>query len=123
MSRILFSIRPQFVESILKGEKKYEYRKVECLKRVDTILIYSTSPVMKIVAEAEIQEVIVDSPDKVWMRTKKAAGISHEYYKKYFDGKQKAIAYKFGKIIIYDKPKALSDVGLTHAPQTFAYIE
>lgn len=47
------------------GEKKYEFRK-RIFKRedVDTIVIYSTSPCCRVVAEASIAEIIQDSPEK-----------------------------------------------------------
>lgn len=51
------------------GEKKYEFRK-RIFKRedVDTIVIYSTSPCCRVVAEASIAEIIQDSPEKKYGR-------------------------------------------------------
>ena len=54
MAKVLMSIKPEFVDAILTGKKKYEYRKVKCKQPIDRIVIYSTSPIMKIVAEVEV---------------------------------------------------------------------
>ena len=54
MCKILISINPEYVNEILSGRKKYEYRKVKAKKdNVDKMIIYATAPVMKVVAEIE----------------------------------------------------------------------
>lgn len=55
MCKILLSINPNHVENIFNGTKKYEFRKVECKKPVDKIIIYSTSPIKKVVGEALVK--------------------------------------------------------------------
>ena len=52
VASILLSIKPEYVEKILKGEKRYEFRRKLCQKEVDKIYIYETSPVKKVVGEA-----------------------------------------------------------------------
>ena len=61
MSKLLMSINPVHVDNILTGTKKYEFRKTRCKKNIDTIVIYSTSPVMRVVAEVEVKGIIEDS--------------------------------------------------------------
>jgi len=65
MCSILLSINPQHVDNILKGQKSYEFRKTLCKQKVDKILIYSTSPVMKVVGEAEVETVLKGEPDYI----------------------------------------------------------
>lgn len=48
MSKMLLSIKPEYVKKILSGKKKYEFRKFHCHDDVDTIVIYCTSPVKKL---------------------------------------------------------------------------
>ena len=76
MCRILLSINPEHVKHILDGSKEYEFRKVRCKKEVDRIVIYSTAPDKKVVAEADVETVIDDSPSVVWEITQHKAGIS-----------------------------------------------
>ncbi|MFZ3130175.1 MAG: hypothetical protein WA125_03495 [Desulfosporosinus sp.] len=122
MCQILLSINPEHVENILLGTKRFEFRKVRCKANVDKIIIYATSPVMQVVAEAEVSEIIEDDVQAVWKLTSEFAGISYDFYGRYYEGKEKAIAYRLGKIKKYSKPKLLSDFGLTFAPQSFVYL-
>ena len=71
MCSILISINPEHVENIFNGTKKYEYRKIKCKQDIDKIIIYSTSPIMKIVGEAKVEEILEGSPEKIWNITKK----------------------------------------------------
>ena len=122
MCAILLSINPEYVERIMCGEKKYEFRKNLCRKKVDKIIIYSTSPVMKVVGEAEVEEVLVDEPRKIWEITKKHSGINQEFFYEYYDGRTQAVAYKLNNIVEYAKPKVLADYGVNVAPQSFCYL-
>jgi len=119
---MLLSIKPQHVENILNGNKKFEFRKVRCRPDVDKIVIYATSPVMQIVGEANILEIIQDEVEKVWEITSLHAGVSRQFYDKYYQGKDQAVAYKLGKVKKYKRPLQLSDFGISFAPQSFVYI-
>lgn len=66
----LFSIRPEYVEKIFNGTKKFEYRKQPNRIPISKILIYETAPIMKIVGEAEVEKVLVDTPEVIWEKTK-----------------------------------------------------
>lgn len=83
---ILLSINPEYVEQILCGKKKYEFRKNLCKRRVDKNIIYSTSPIMKVVGEAEVEEVLFDKPQKIWNITKKHSGVNKVFLNKYYEG-------------------------------------
>lgn len=122
MTKMLLSINPEHVENIVNGNKKYEYRKVRCRSTVDKIIIYVTSPVMKVIGEVDILDVIEDTPIKVWNMTSEQSGISKEFYYHYFGNKNHAVAYKLGKVIKYDTPLVLSDFGVNAAPQSFVYV-
>ena len=54
MCKILLSINPRYVEKILSGEKKYEFRTRIAKRKVDSILIYSTAPVKRVLAEVTV---------------------------------------------------------------------
>ena len=62
MCKLLMSINPEHVDNILAGTKKFEFRKNKCKEKIDSIIIYSTSPIMKVVAEVEVKDVIEDTP-------------------------------------------------------------
>lgn len=120
--KILISINPEHVQNIIKGIKKYEYRKIAAKRDISSIIIYETTPVKRIVAEAEIIDVLMYSPEELWKLTKEESGISKEFFDEYFEGREIAYAYKLGKIKVYDEPKTLLDYGIKAAPQSFVYI-
>ena len=123
LKALLLSIKPEYVEKILQGSKKYEYRKRLAKEDVSVIYIYCTAPFMKIVASVQVIDRLTASPYELWEKTKSSSGISKEKYKKYFHGCERAYAYKLGEVEIFKSQKNLSDFGLSKAPQSFVYIE
>ncbi len=120
--RIILSINPEYVEKIISGKKKYEYRTKAAKKDVDKIIIYETTPVKKVVAEAEILDVLIMKPNELWELTKAQAGTTKSFFMSYFKGKKVAYAYKLGKVRVYRRPMELSAFGLKSAPQSFVYL-
>lgn len=121
--KIIISINPEHVKNIINGTKRFEYRTKAAKHDVEKIIIYETIPVKKIVAEAEIMEVLILPPEELWAKTHEHAGITKTFFDAYFNGRDIAYAYKLGKVIVYSHPKELTDFGLKFAPQSFAYIK
>lgn len=122
MSTMLLSIKPNFVESILEGKKQFEFRKNRCRADVTRIVIYSSSPQKQVVAEAEIEEILEDTPDNIWDKAKNAAGISKDFFDTYYSGRNVAVAYHLKNVRKFEEPRSLIDYGIKCAPQSFAYI-
>lgn len=119
---VILSIKPEYVEKIFSGEKRYEYRKSLFKQNVDIVYIYASRPVSKIVGEFKIKAIISDNPTKVWKSTKKYAGITKSFFDKYYKGKEIAIAYAISDVKRYLIP--VSDGNLPKnfkAPQSFVY--
>lgn len=122
MCSILLSINPSHVENIMNGIKIYEFRKKACKRHVDKIIIYSTTPVMKVVGEADVDEVLIDKPSEIWKITRKKSGIDKTFFDDYFEDRDQAVAYKLKNITKYNEPKELIELGVKNAPQSFQYI-
>jgi len=122
MVTILLSIKPEYVERIFEGTKRFEFRRRLAAKTINKIVIYSTSPVMEVVGEVAVVDAISTSPIMLWEQTKDNAGISREKFLEYFDGCQHASAYKLGEITKYFESKKLSDFNIHQAPQSFVYL-
>ena len=120
--KIIISINPEYVEKIINGEKKFEYRTKAAKEDINKIIIYETKPIMKVVAEVEILDVIATTPEELWNQTKNQSGITKSFFDEYFKDKQVAYAYKLGEVKVYERPKSLLDFGLRIAPQSFAYV-
>ena len=122
MCKILLSINPQHVAHILDGSKQYEFRKRKCKEKIDGIIIYSTAPVQQVVAEADVETILEDTPNKVWEKTKHKSGISREFFFKYYSGRNRAVAYKLTNLNIFEDPKKLEDYGVSTPPQSYVYV-
>lgn len=124
MCKILMPINPKYVDKILSGKKKYEYRKTKAKRsNVDRMIIYATFPIMKVVAEVAIENIIEESPEVLWKMTKQSSGISKDFYNKYYKDKKNAIAYELGEIKKYEIPKSLNEIGINYVPQSFIYLD
>ena len=122
MATILLSIKPEYVERIFNGSKKYEFRKHLPQQKVDKIIVYSTDPVQRIVGEVEVLGTLSMIPSPLWEFTKKFAGISRVKYRAYFEGCAIAYAFQLGLTKKYDIPKTLVEMGIKSAPQSFIYL-
>lgn len=123
--KVLLSIKPEYVKRIFEGKKKYEYRR-SLFKRedIESIVIYATKPVGKVVGEFQIETIIEDDPRIIWEKTKSYSGIKKKDYMNYFDKKEKGFAIVIKDAFIYDTPLELNELNpqITTAPQSFRYI-
>lgn len=122
MQAILLSIKPEYAEQIFAGIKRYEYRKRLPREEVSKLVIYATNPVKQVIGEVKLEGFLSGSPDYIWERTKKDAGITQSKFRQYFEGTMKAYALVLGEIIVYESPRSLNDFGVLNAPQSFVYL-
>ena len=122
MNSIILPIKSEYVKKIICGEKKFEYRKKICKKDIDSIIIYETSPVKKVIGEVIVEDKIICDKEKLWQLSRDYAGIEKEFFDKYFFNNDICCAYKLGKVNVYDKPKNLSEYGINYTIQSFVYI-
>lgn len=122
--KILLSIRPEYVDKILDGSKRFEYRKR--LYRdpdVTSIVIYATKPIGKVVGEFLIKETHTAHPDDLWESTKDYSGISKGFFDQYFEGRDVAYAIEVERVIKYQKPRPIESIIPSGVPpQSFTYI-
>ncbi len=124
MCRVLMPIKPEYAIQILEGRKTFEYRKNKFKRtNVDVIVIYVTSPVMKVLGEVELIDTLEDSPMNIWKETSQSGGINKESYDKYFEGRNKAVAYVLGKVMKYSQEKSLKDYNINYYPQSYVYLD
>ena len=121
---VLLSIKPQYVKEILEGRKKYEFRKaIYKTQNVKNIYIYSSAPEQKIVAKFTPTKVIEDSPEKLWQKYKKTAGINQKDFFEYFAGKSSGYAIAIDSLQVFKEPINPSDVLDNFTPpQSFRYV-
>lgn len=119
--KAILSIKPEFVEKIIKGEKKYEYRRKIFKKDVESVIIYASSPIKKVIGEFIVEDILSYELDLLWKLTHNRAGVSRDYFYKYFKNTQRGYAIKIKKVIHYDAPLDLKAFGMLFPPQSYVY--
>lgn len=122
---LLLSIKPKYVEKIIDGTKKYEFRKVGFRDRdIDFVYIYASSPIKKIVGKFEVKEIIEGEPPALWEELKDYSGIDEEEFFSYFRGKSRGLAIGIDNLDIFKKPlDPNAHLQNFTPPQSFKYIE
>lgn len=122
--KVLLSIKPEYVNLIFSAKKRFEYRrKIFSRDDIDVILVYASAPVMRIVGEFKVRQIIKASPPVLWETTHLQGGVSRDFFFEYFKGRQQGYAIEVASFKLYDKPKELSELGISTAPQSFRYVE
>lgn len=122
---VLLSIKPENVEKIISGEKKFEFRK-KIWKRelIKIVFLYSSTPIRKIIGYFFIDKIIKGNPETIWHYCQEGAGITEEVFFRYFEGKSLAYAIRIGNLRIFDNPiNPLETIKDFKAPQSFMYLE
>jgi len=122
-TRVLLSIKPQYAEAIMLGEKRFEFRRNIFSRQVDIITIYVTAPISKVVAEFDVLSIITESLPSLWQRTRKFAGINEAVFYQYFHGLNCGNAISIGEVRKYDAPFCPLERLKLRPPQSFAYID
>lgn len=123
--KILLSIKPQYVDKIVSGEKKYEFRKtIFKRKQVDKIVVYSSGKVGKLIGEIKFTTILSDTPLNIWNITKEKAGLSKGDFFDYFRNKEIAHAIKIESFEPYCHAISIQEkYPGVNPPQSFVYVE
>lgn len=122
--KVILSIKPAFAEKILDGSKRFEFRKCGfSITGVETVVIYATKPVGKVVGEFSIAEVHKDAPSRIWAKTKKHAGINKSFFDQYYADRDTAYAIAVGTVTKYEEPVEITSLGAEITPpQSYRYL-
>ena len=119
----LLSIRPQFAEAILAGDKRVEFRRVLPSREIAGVATYATAPIKKVIGYFEVKRVESSTPRLLWKRWRRWAGIAKPDYDSYFAGTEIGHAIHIGEVVTLSEPVDLAWLheGLT-PPQSFLYL-
>lgn len=122
--RVILSIKPKFAKLIFEGTKKFEFRRsIFKNSKVSTVLVYASAPTSKIIGEFQIEKILNEELELLWMTTRKYSGISKDYYLEYFSGKETGYAIKVRKVKKYKREKCIKETFGINPPQSFAYVK
>jgi predicted transcriptional regulator len=122
---VLLSIKPKYAEAIMRGEKKYEFRK-SGLKHLggSKAYIYMSSPVRMIVASFRMERIFEDRPSILWKKYRRYAGIERQAFFDYFANAERGLAIQISKLNVLDKPLRPSEFIRNFVPpQSFMYVK
>lgn len=122
---VLLSIKPKYVDKIITGEKKYEFRKTRLNKeKIENVYVYSTSPVKKITIRFTIKDIIEGSPQSIWDKCSEYSGTLKDEFFNYFTGKEKAFAIEIKEVEQLDNPiDPYLEIGNFTPPQSYYYLK
>lgn len=120
----LLSIHPAYAKRLLEGSKCVELRKTRLTKEIDYVIIYSTSPVQKVVGYFSVAKVAIDLPQAIWSEYKHVAGIESREFIEYYEGAKQAVAIEVRQMHKLPFPVPLSVLGEgLKPPQSFQYLD
>ncbi len=121
MATILISINPPHVDKILSGIKKCEYRTRSPKKEVNRMIIYETSPIKRVVAECELENVLTLPKEELWLKTKNLSGTTKDRFDNYFSKQDNATGFIIKNISKCDR--SLDEYGIKFVPQSNIYLD
>lgn len=121
---VILSIKPRYINAILNGAKKFEFRRAIFRNRkISRVYVYSTRPVSKIVASFEISKIVEDHPKNLWYELSEYSGLREDEFFRYFDGCDKGFAIAIDNVEEFDPPLDPAELIPGFAPpQSFRYL-
>lgn len=114
----MIALRPKYWEMYKDGSKTWELRKAgRCPLKTDKLIIYATSPVCRIIGEADLLSVRVGHLDYIWDIVNGYCGVTRDQYNSYYRDQHIAVAYRLGHIWAYSNP-----VRPDHHVQGYRYL-
>lgn len=124
---VLLSIKPEFAEKILDGDKRYEFRRVGFRDNelIDKVIIYASSPVQRITGVFTVADVIEASPERLWSHFGDESGIEDkDRFIKYFTGKETGYAIEIQDAHRFSTPiNPKTHIEEFRPPVSFKYVQ
>lgn len=119
---VILSIKPVFANAIFAGLKKVEFRKSLFKENIDCVLVYSSSPIKRIIGYFTIKQIVKDSPQRLWEQFGPDGFINKEDFLKYFDQKKTGYSICIDKTTRFSQDINPLDVFEKFTPpQSFCY--
>ena len=119
----LLSIHPEFADQIFDGSKTIELRRIQLPDELEHVIVYSTSPIMKIVGYFDVAEIVRDTPTKIWNQYQAVSGIDRKRFFDYYDSRPMAVGIRIARVHSLPTPRKLSFLGRNLTPpQSIQYL-
>jgi predicted transcriptional regulator len=119
---VLLSIKPKYANAILAGVKLVEFRKLTFKQEIERVYIYSSSPEQRIIGYFTIEDIISDTPKKLWKEFNRVGSITEEDFFDYFANKEIGYSIKIKSVNKFKKAKDPKEIFENFvAPQSYMY--
>lgn len=121
---VIISIKPKWCGLIASGRKTLEIRKTKPKKLAPfKCYIYKSGGRKQVIGEFVCDEITTFPDDCAagWIVKNSCATVTE--LMQYAGNNDSLYAWHISELVIYDKPKVLSEFGLSRAPQSWRYAE
>ena len=110
-NELVLSIKPEFVKTILTGEKRVEIRRKFRKKWIGhRISLYASAPIRALVGEALIKNVVKGKPENIWRNLNFELGCSKEDFDNYTAGADQVYAIILSEVRPYRENLPISQI-------------
>lgn len=121
---VILSIKPLYARAIMAGIKKVEFRKKIFKREVDKVFIYSTAPEKLIIGYFTIDEVVKDTPEKLWKQFNVVGGIDKNDFFEYYKDADTGYSIKINEVKQFEVGINPSEnIENFNPPQSFQYLD
>ena len=108
---IILAIRPEFVEAIFAGRKRFELRRRRpAIDLGGIVYIYCTAPRQAIVGQFTCREVHGGSLEELWGRFGGVSSLSQDGFWAYFRGVERGYALEIDQVRRWEQPLGLEAI-------------
>jgi predicted transcriptional regulator/GNAT superfamily N-acetyltransferase len=123
---VLITIRPVHASRIYGGSKLFEFRKTIPRIVPRRMFLFETGDVAAVTGHIIVESVLSGAPQEIWDATGEI-GTARASFERYFNGKNRAYAYKIAEAVRYKspltKPAILQLEPGYRSPQHFLYLQ
>ncbi|MCH7496576.1 MAG: ASCH domain-containing protein [Candidatus Marinimicrobia bacterium] len=126
---ILMSIRPQYVDRMISGDKSVELRRrrPKHMGNGTIVLIYASRPVGLIMGAFKVDHLVEKPKEQLWREVRKKAGVTREEFERYFSGVANGVGIffsSFRRLPEPIRPESSGSNGIQiHPPQSYRYVQ
>lgn len=122
---VLLSIKPKYADLIVAGTKRVELRRSWPSTDIGIMVLYSSSPVQRLVGLAFVDRVEECDFDTLWaLANTNGGGVTHEELKSYVKGKKTAYGVMINRVKVAEIQVDPKDLFPNFTPpQSFFYID
>ena len=119
----LLSIHPRFSDAILSGGKRVEFRRKPFGRDIKFVVIYASSPIMKVVGYFQVRRITVVNLKEAWEKYGRTGNISKSEFSSYYQGMKHVVAIEISQTKKLAQPLPLKEINRNYrAPQSYRYI-